>query len=57
MKWITDHNFNVGDGTAIGVGLLSLLQYLPYVSAALSVIWVSLRIWILIRDEIINKKD
>lgn len=56
MKWITDHNFNAGDGAAIGVGLLSILQWLPYISAGLSAVWVALRIYILFRDEILNRK-
>lgn len=56
VKFLNDHQFNSVDGTAIGVGVLSMFKYLPEISAGLSAIWVALRIYILIRDEILNRK-
>lgn len=53
---VTDHQFNAFDGSAIGITGFALLQWLPYISAGLSVIWMGLRVYILIRDEILNKK-
>lgn len=56
VNFINDHQFNHVDGTAMGVGILSLFKYLPEISAGLSAVWVALRIYVLIRDEIINRK-
>lgn len=35
----------VGDGTSLGVVVLSLLQYIPEVTAALSLIWICFRLY------------
>lgn len=56
IKVVNDHSPNAVDFSAGGVGLLAMLKYLPEVSAALSALWAALRIYVLIRDEILGKK-
>jgi hypothetical protein len=57
IKLINDHQINSADGTAVGVGVLAVLKWLPEVSALLSIVWIGLRIWVTIRDEFLNKED
>lgn len=54
---VNDHHFNAVDGSAIGISGLALYQWLPHISAGLSVVWLGLRIYVLIRDEILKRKD
>lgn len=59
MQYLRDilhnHSFNSLDGTAVTVSVLSLMQWLPALSAALSCVWVALRIYILMRDQLFQK--
>jgi hypothetical protein len=57
LKLVNDHSFNPIDGGAAGIGLLTLVKWLPEVSAGLSIVWVALRIYVLVRDEIFKKKE
>jgi hypothetical protein len=56
IKVVNDHSPNVFDGSAVGVGVLALLEMLPHVSAVLSVIWLALRIYVYIRDDVLGKR-
>jgi hypothetical protein len=56
IKFVNDHSFNPVDGGALGVGILGILKYLPEISAGLSAVWVLLRIFILLRDEVFGRK-
>ena len=55
QRLINDHSFNIGVGTAGGITIASLMQVLPHVSAVLSVVWLGLRIYVLVRDEVFKK--
>lgn len=57
LKFLHDNAMNPVDVTAGGVSVAALLQYLPAVSAVLSVVWVMLRIIVTIRDDFLNRKD
>lgn len=56
IKLVNDQRFNAVDVSAAGVGVMTMAQWLPWVSAGLSAVWVALRIYVLVRDEIINHK-
>lgn len=55
-KLINDNHFNAADGSAISVGILSWAKYLPEVSAGLSVVWLIIRIFVSLRDDVFKKK-
>ena len=55
LQLVNDHSFNPVDGGAISIGVLGLIEFLPELSAGLSAVWVLLRIYVLIRDEIIGR--
>lgn len=52
---LKDTSPNVGDAMAVGVSIASIAQFLPYISAALSALWVALRIYITVRDDLFKK--
>lgn len=54
-RFLTEHQFNAVDGTAGGITVLTLFQFLPYVTAALAAVWWGLRIYVMLRDEIFKK--
>lgn len=53
---VKGQNFNIVDGFAWGITLATLMKLLPLISAVLSIVWLCLRIYIALRDEIFNKK-
>jgi hypothetical protein len=55
-KFINDHSMNAVDAGAGGITLAAFFQFIPTVSAFLSAVWLGLRIYVLIRDEVIGKK-
>ena len=57
QKLINDNSFNLGDGAAGGITLAAFFQAVPKVSAILSLVWVALRIYVTIRDDLLKKKD
>lgn len=48
--------FNEADGSAAAIGILGVMEFLPEISAGLSAIWVALRIYIVIRDELFREE-
>lgn len=54
FKFIKHPTTSVVDVSAGGVGVAAYLQLLPSISAGLTIIWIGLRIYILIRDQIIK---
>lgn len=56
IKVATEHQINPVDIGAGGVGVLTWLQYAPDVAGAFTVVWLGLRIYIAIRDEVLGKK-
>jgi hypothetical protein len=55
LALVSDHNINEADMVAGGITLVTLLEYLPLVSAGLTAVWVALRIYVLVRDDIFKK--
>lgn len=54
---VNDTSPNIGDAAALGISIASIIEYIPVVSAALSVVWVALRIYVTIRDDVFKKKE
>lgn len=54
---INDSSMNRGDAGAGGIMLASCINALPTISVLLTIVWVGLRIYVLVRDEILHKKD
>jgi hypothetical protein len=52
---INDPSINKGDAGAGGIMLASIINALPTVSAVLTIIWVALRIYVSLRDEVFKK--
>lgn len=57
FKFIKHPTTNVVDLSAGGVGVAAYLQMLPSISVGLTIVWMGLRIYILIRDQIMNRKN
>jgi hypothetical protein len=55
-KLVHDTAFNVGDGAAGGITVATIINILPTISAVLSIIWVAIRIYVSIRDDILERK-
>lgn len=51
-----DSSLNIGDISMGGITVATIVQILPTASAVLSMVWVSLRIWVTVRDDILKKK-
>lgn len=56
IKVATEHQINSVDVTAAGGGVLVWLKYAPDIAATFTVLWLGLRIFIAVRDEILGKK-
>lgn len=56
IKVVTEHQINTVDVGAGGVGVLAWLKYAPDLAGAFTVIWLGLRIYIAIRDEVFGRK-
>jgi hypothetical protein len=52
----TEHQINPIDGGAAGVGILTWLKAIPDLVGLVTLVWFCLRIYIIVRDEILNKK-
>lgn len=57
VKLVNDPTFNKGDAGAGGIMLASVVNALPTVSCALTIIWVGLRIYVSIRDDFFKKEN
>ena len=55
-QWIADQHMNWVDKGTIGATVLAFANWLPHLVTLLIVVWWSLRIWILVRDEILDTK-
>lgn len=56
IQVLHDTSTNRMDGVAGALTIASLFKWLPEISAGLSIVWLGLRIFVLIRDEILNRK-
>jgi len=55
-KLINDSSINMGDGAAGGITVAAFFELLPHVSALLGAIWIALRIYVTIRDDVLGGK-
>lgn len=56
-KALTEHGATPLDVGAAGITVAAIFQWLPAISAALTIVWVALRIYIAVRDELFKKKE
>lgn len=56
IKVATEHQINTVDVGAAGTGVLAWLALAPELAGAFTVIWLGLRIFIAVRDEVFGKK-
>lgn len=57
LKLVVDNpSPNVVDASAASVGILAWLEWAPEVAGAFTVLWLGLRIFIALRDEIFGRK-
>lgn len=57
IKVATEHQINSVDVAAGGTGVLAWLKYAPDVAGAFTVLWLGLRIYIALRDEVFGKRN
>lgn len=53
---INDHSINIGDWWAGGITLAVLFEAIPTITSILGLVWITLRIIVLVRDEFIYKR-
>jgi hypothetical protein len=56
IRTATEHQINGVDASAGGIGILAWLKWAPEVAGLFTVVWLGLRIYIAIRDEIVGRK-